>query len=253
MRTTFMFSLMALLLTLIGCTRAPTAGGVAPTASSASAGAQNVLGNGTVVDDIRLGIATDCAGPDCATRVTLAKAAAIARHGLAPTAIGAAQFYMPYVAPGAALGSGGGLIVVFDLDDGSRSAVDTFCFTTCHVVDTQPVAPLTLPGPEDHGPLVDPLVEAPNDCSSPDHPTCNEALQVAIATATKNGFIAPATMAETHYYITYVIPCSPEAAASEAEYIVNLYIAGEHDTLGELAIGVYCGSGPCHPVSPPNP
>jgi hypothetical protein len=226
--------------------------GVAPSASGPSEAAQHELENGTVIDEIRLGTATDCAGPDCETRLKLATAEVTSRRGLAPSAIGAAQFYLPYVAPGAVLGSGGDLIVVFDLDDGSRSAVDTFCFTTCYVVDAQPVPPLTLPSPDDHGPMVDPLVEAPIDCSSPDHLTCNEAVQVAIATATKSGFIAPATMAQTHYYIRHVTPGSPESAAWDVEYIVNLYVAGEHDNLAEEVVGVTCGSDPCHAVSPPN-
>jgi hypothetical protein len=95
------------------------------------------------------------------------------------------------------------------------------------------------------------LVETPLDCSSPDYPTCNEAVQVAITTATTNGFIARATITDTHYYVVYVTPGSPEAAAFKADYIVHLYIAGDHDNLAESAIGVYCGSGPCQTVSLP--
>jgi hypothetical protein len=242
---------MVLALTLTGCTSAPATGGVAPADSASSAATQEeVLENGTVVDGVRLGVATDCAGPDCDTRLKLATAEVIARHGLVPGAIGEAQFYMPYIPPGATLGSGGGSIVVFDLDDGSRAAVYTFCFDSCSV-RTPTLAPLTLPPPDDHGPLVDPLVKAPIDCSSPDHPTCDEAMQVAIATATNSGFIAPATIADTHYYITYITPGSPEAAAFNVEYIVHLYVAGDHDNLAETAIGVYCGSEPCQAVSLP--
>jgi hypothetical protein len=250
MRNSILVSLIAMTLTLIGCTRMPTAGGVAPETSS-PAPTQQVLENGTVVDGIRLGTATDCAGPDCETRLKLATADAMSRHDLAPSAIGPAHFYLPYVPPGATLGSGGGYIVVLDLDDGSRAAVYTFCFTTCGVV-TQPLAPLTLEGSGDHGPLVDPVVEARLDCSSPDHPSCDEAVQVAIAAATTNGFIAPTTIADTHYYVVYVTPGSPEAAAFKAEYIVHFYIAGDHDNLAESAIGVYCGSGPCETVSLPD-
>lgn len=245
----FFFPLLAVALVLGACSRAPTAEGVASPTSDASAAAQHVLENGTVVDGIRVGIATDCVGPDCDTRLKLATAAAIARHGLAPTALGAPQFYMPYITPGATLGSGGGAIVVFDLGDGSQVAVYTYCMDTCFVASPQPVRPPTLESPGDHGPLVDPLVEAPVDCSSADHPTCDDALQVAISTATKNGFIVPATMAKTHYYVTNVIPGSPEASASGAEYIVHFYIAGDHDNLAELAIGVSCGSGPCRAAS----
>jgi hypothetical protein len=254
-RTRILIPLMALTLTLTGCTRAPTAGGVAPAASAASAttagsaAAQQVLENGTVIDDTLLGLATNCGGPDCDTRVKLATAEAIKRHGHTP--VGAAQFYMPYIPPGATLGSAGGLIVVFDLDDGSQAAVHTFCFDTCFVVNPQPGPPLTLPSPDDHGPLVDPSVKAPLDCSSPDHPTCNEAVQVAIAAATTNGFIAPATITATHYYIVYVTPGSPEATTFKVEYLINLYVAGDHDNLAESVIGVYCGSGPCHAVALP--
>jgi hypothetical protein len=250
MRTRILVPLIALTFTLSGCIGTPTAGVVAPEASAPTT-TQQVLDNGTVVDGIRLGTATDCAGPDCETRLKLATADAMSRHDLAASAIGPAHFYLPYVPPGATLGSGGGYIVVLDLDDGSRAAVYTFCFTTCGVV-TQSLAPLNLAGSGDHGPLVDPLVEARLDCSSPEHPSCNDAVQVAIATATTNGFIAPATIADTHYYVDYVTPGSPEAAAFEAEYIVHLYIAGDHDNLAESAIGVYCGSGPCQTVSLPD-
>ena len=252
MRRSLPFALLVSLLALTGCSSAPTPERVVPAASGAPATPREALENGTVVDDIRLGIATDCAGPDCETRLKLATAEVISRHGVAPSAIGAAQFFVPYVPPGATLGSGGGLIVVFDLADGSRAAVHTFCFTTCAVAGPQPVAPLTLPSAEDHGPTVDPLVSAPTDCSLPNHPTCNEAVRVAIASATESGFIAPATMAETHYYIRSVIPGSPESRAWDVEYIVNLYIAGEHDNLAEQAVGVYCGTGPCRAVPPPS-
>jgi hypothetical protein len=247
-----LFALLLSLLPLTGCSSAPTPEHVVPGATGAPAASRDALENGTVVDDIRLGIATDCAGPDCEARLKLATAEVIARHSVAPGAIGAAQFFVPYIPPGATLGSGGGLIVVFDLADGSRSAVYTFCFTTCAVVGPQPVAPLTLPSPEDHGPLVDPLVSAPTECSSPDHPTCNEALRVAIATATRIGFIAPATVEEMHYYISHITPGSPESAIWDVEYIVNFYVPSEHDTLAEQVVGVTCGSGSCHAVPPPD-
>lgn len=255
MRTSILIASMALTLAITGCTSIPTRESVAPAASAdssaPSAASQQVLENGTVVDDIRLGMATECGGPDCATRMKLATAEAISRHGLASSAIGAAHFYMPYIPPGTTLGTGGGLIVVFEIDDGSQAAIYTFCFDSCFVVNAQPVPPLTLPSPEDHGPLVDPLVEAPRDCSTPDHPACNGALRVAIDEATTNGFISPATIADTHYYIDYIAAGSPEAAAFKAEYIVHLYIPGDHDNLAETAIGVFCGSGPCQTVSLP--
>lgn len=232
--------------TLIGCSRAETPAGAVPQATEGP----QTLANGTVVDNIRVGTSIECApDPDCTTRVTLARAAAIERHGLAPNAIGAAHFFMPYIPPGATLGAGGSKIVVFDLDDGSQAAVNTFCMDTCYVVSPQPVQPLTLEGTSDHGPLVDPLVEAPRDCASADHPTCDEAVQVALDSATTNGFLAPDTKAEAHYYVIYIAPDSPEAAASKSEYIVDIYIAGEHDVLAETAIGVYCGSGTCQVVS----
>jgi hypothetical protein len=75
-------------------------------------------------------------------------------------------------------------------------------------------------------------------------------VRVAIDTATSNGFLTPGTIDDAHYYVTYVTPDSPEAGASKAEYIVHIYIAGEHETLAETAIGVRCGAGPCQAVSP---
>jgi hypothetical protein len=252
MRISLRFALLVSLLALTGCSSAPMPERVAPVASGATSGPQSALENGAVVDEIRLGIATDCAGSDCDTRLRLATAEVISKRGLAPSAIGPAEFYLPYVAPGATLGSGGGLILVFDVDEGSPAAVYTFCFTTCEIVDPQPASPMTLPSGVDHGPMVDPQVAAPVDCSSPDHPTCNEALRVAIATATEGGFIAPATVEEMHYYISYITPGSPESAVWDVEYIVNLYVPGEHDNLAEQVVGVTCGSGSCHSVPPPD-
>ena len=238
---------LALSLMLVGCSRLPTAG--EPSAEMTQPG--QVLANGTVVDDIRVGVPIECptTDPECETRLTLAKEAAVARHGLAPTAIGAARFYMTYLPPGAAYGSGAGAIVVLDLEDGSRAAVHTVCFDGCFVVEPQPVQPQTLEPAVDHGPQVDPFVEAPVDCASADRPTCNEAIKVAIATASEHGFLAPDTIADAHYCVTFLPPDSPEAAATKAEYIVDIYIAGDHDLLAETAIAVYCGSGPCQVVS----
>ncbi len=239
--------LLALSLIVIGCSRLPTAAEATP--ETAPSG--HVLANGSVVDDIRVGIPLDClaSNPECETRLTLAKEAAIARHGLLPTAIGEAHFYMTYLAPGAAYGSGGGAIVVFDLDDGSQAAVHTVCFDGCFVVEPQPVQPETLEPTLDHGPLVDPFVEAPADCTSADHPSCNEAVKVAIAIANEDGFLAPETIADAHYYVIFLPHDSAAAAATKAEYIVDIYLAGDHDLLAETAIAVYCGSGPCNVVS----
>lgn len=238
---------LALSLILIGCSRLPAAGEASPETTLP----RQVLANGSVVDDIRVGIPIECPAtdPECETRLTLAKEATIARHGIAPTAIGAAHFYMTYLAPGAAYGSGSDAIVVFDLDDGSQAAIQTVCFDGCFVVEPQPLRPPTLEPAIDHGPLVDPFVEAPVDCASADHPTCNEAIKVAIASANEHDFLAPETVADDHYYVIFLPPDSPEAAATKAEYIVDIYVAGDHDLLAETAIAVYCGSGPCQVVS----
>jgi hypothetical protein len=249
---------VALALMLTGCSSLATTGGAAPRteepgASAAPAAGQQVLPNGTVVDNIRLGVAVDCglvAGSECTTALNLATTEAAARHNLASTSIGAAHFYLPYSPPGAVLGGGSGYVVVLDLADGSQAAVYVYCLDKCQVIPPQPVRPMTLASPDDHGPTVDPMVNAPVDCASPDHATCNEALQVAFATATSNGFLAPATIANAHYYITYVIPGSPEAASSKAEYIVHFYVAGASDTLAETSVGVSCQAGPCQAVSP---
>jgi hypothetical protein len=236
---------LALSLPLIGCSMLAALVGAVPQVTEP----QQTLANGTVVDNIRVGNAADCAtDPDCATRIELAKDAVIERHGVPPSAIGAVQFYRPYLPPGAARGTGGFKIVVFDLEDGSQAAVNTFCMDSCSVVPRQPVQPLTLEGSGDHGPLVDPKVEAPLTCSSADHPACDEAVQVAIDRARAIDFVTSETIAKAHYYVIYVAPGTPEAAISKAEYIVDIYIAGEHDVLAETAIGVYCGSGPCQVV-----
>jgi hypothetical protein len=242
---------VALFLMLTGCSLLAILEEAAPAATNPAP-----FANGTVIDGIRVGISIDCASdPDCPSRLALAKAAAIERHDVAPSAIGAAHFYMPYIPPGAVLGSGGGKIVVFDLEDGSKAAIYTHCMDGCLVVSPQPVQPLTLENPRDHGPLVDPLVQAPVECSSADHPTCDEAVHVAIESATASGFLTPDRIAEAHYYVLNVPSESLQAAASKAEYFVDIYIAGAHGPITETVIGVYCGKGNCQVVSstPANP
>jgi hypothetical protein len=236
--------LLALSLAAIACST-PAA------ASPRPSGTQTGLANGAVVDGIQVGEPIDCpvSQPDCETRLTMATAAAIARHDLAPTAIGRARFYLPYLQPGAAYGTGGGAIVVFDLQDGSQAAVHTFCFDGCSVVGVQPVAPESLAPVVDHGPLVDPFVSKPADCQSDAQPMCNQAFEVAIAAATKRGILTAATIADAHYYVTFYAAGSPEATALKAEYLVDVYVAGPHGPTAEVGIAVSCTSGSCRAVS----
>jgi hypothetical protein len=154
--------LVALTLVLTGCSSLATPGGAAPrtsepAASAAPAAAQQVLANGTVVDNIRLGVAVDCklvAGSECTTALNLATTEAAGRHNLPLTSIGAPHFYLPYSPPGAALGGGGGYIVVLDLADGSQAAVYVYCFDRCQVIPPQPVRPMTLPSPGGYDTLI---------------------------------------------------------------------------------------------------
>lgn len=207
--------------------------------------------NGSVVDSIRIGAPIDCpdTDPECVDRLTLAKEAVIERHRIDSTTIGAARFYLSYLAPGAEHGGGGGAIVVFDLEDGSQAAVLTVCFDGCHVVDPQPLAPLEIPPSTDHGPLIDPLVKEQVDCTSADYPSCNEAVSVAIAAATQSQIITVDTVATAHYYVTYMPLQQAESSAKEAEYVIDIYVAGEHDVLAEISVEVSCGLGPCEVVS----
>jgi len=244
----------AVAIALGGCAMPPPSEAPASDAPNASADAQSdapkaggLLGNGSVVDGIRVGEPFDCPATrsECATRLTLAAKAAMARHGLAPVAIGPTRFYMPYLQPGAANGGGGGAIVVFDLREGSQAAIYTVCFDGCFVVDPQPVAPETLAPAVDHGPLVDPFVETPVDCRSAEHPRCNEAVKVAIAAATERGIVTPDTIAAAHYYVTSYPAGSPEATALKGEYLVDVYVAGPHGPTAEVASQVTCASGSC--------
>jgi hypothetical protein len=236
----------------MSCAGSPPGAGSQPESTGAAGLAQegDTLAAGEIVDAIRVGSAMDCLGPDCAERLSLAKDAAIKRHSLTPAALGPASFYQPYLPPGGGYGSGGGMSVVFDLQDGSRAAVETFCFDTCFVVDPQPVAPVALPTVEDHGPLVDPVVASPIDCASAKLPMCNEAVAVAIETATSDGLIKAATISDTHYYTRPVDPGSPEAEAG-ADYVVTVYGAGDHEVVEERAIPVSCASGRCVALSLP--
>lgn len=235
----------ALALILAACSGPSNAGSAAPAGQS-----PGTLAIGTVVDDIRVGEAFECgsANPECDVRLRLAREAAIQRHGLTPDAIGAARFYLTYLPPGAAYGSGSNAIVVFDVDDGSQVAVETSCFDGCFVVDPQPVTPATLPPAVDHGPLVDPGVEAPVDCDSTEHPTCNDAVAAAIASAREHGLITAETMATTHYYVTNLASNS-SGAVDQTTYLVDVYVAGDRDVLSEAGVLVGCSSGSCQVVS----
>jgi len=221
-----------------------------PSPSSAPL-ASGVLANGSIVDGIRVGEPIDCpvSVPDCETRLTMATDAVIARHSVAPSAIGHVQFYLPYLQPGATYGSGGGAIVVFDLQDGSQAAVHTFCMDSCLVVGAQPVAPESLPPAVDHGPLVDPFVKNPVACRSDGEPACDEAVTVAIEAATAAGVLTADTISDAHYYVTYYPAGSPEATALKAQYLVDIYVASPQGSTAEVGIAVSCASGSCDAVS----
>lgn len=236
---------LGMLTALVGCSVAATSNpSKASEGESVSVSAAS-LSDGSVVDGIRVGEPIDCVGPDCAIRIELAEEAAMSRHGVPSSALGAPNFYLPHIPAGAALGTGGGSIVVFDVDDGSMVAVHTYCFSDCFVVEVQPVPSLKAGVGNDHGPLVDPLVDSPVGCSTTEQPACDEAVQVAIAAATRDGFLAKGDDRTTHYYVTYFAPDSSEAEALQAEYLVNFYVAGDHGPIHETAIAVDCSAGSC--------
>jgi hypothetical protein len=234
---------------LVACTGARTGSSSGPASTESPAPAAEGLANGTVVDGVPVGLSTGCVGPDCDQSLALARNEAAKKHGVSPDALGPPSFYEPYLVPGSTSGGGGGLVVVFALQNGSLAAVETFCFDTCAVVNPSSVSPLPPSSVQDHGPLVDPFVGAPTTCSSAEHPLCDDAVAAAIATATSDGLIKDATKGDTHYWVSPVDPGSPEAG-SGADFVVTIYVAGTHDVVAERAIPVSCGASHCTAMAP---
>lgn len=123
----------ALALMLTACTRLPTGAGVAPAPP-----APGVLPIGSVVDGHRIGPLMECAA-GCDDALSFAKSSAISTRGLDPTAITDVQVYMPFISEGGAA-SGGGYVVVYNIQGGSLIAIRVHCGVgDCQVVKPQPI------------------------------------------------------------------------------------------------------------------
>ena len=130
---------VAMALTLVACSRATQVG--AP-ASAAPA----VLPIGAVIDGHQVGPLLDCS-TTCDDVLSFAEASAVSTRSLDPNDIRAVHVYVPFVPPGAT-SSGGGFVVVYDLEDGLEMGIRVHCGVgACQVVAPQPI---DLPPPVDY-------------------------------------------------------------------------------------------------------
>ena len=238
----------AMILLGAGCS-SPSSGAPLETRLSTgpAANAGSALDPGAIVDGHQIGEPMDCVD-GCDAALALANETANER-GLDPRSIEATSVYAPFVPDGAA-STGGGYIVVYWVTDGSRIAIRVHCGVgACQVIAPQPALPAALPSPNDHGPLVDPLVEAPVGCSKPGLETCDEAVAVAVESAIDDGFIGADTLGDAHYYVTPIDPSWLQDGAPHVDDVVTIYVAGDHENVAETAIGVDCTTGTCRVIA----
>lgn len=123
--------LLALFLTMTGCTRLPTEAGAAATEPAA-------LPSPTMVGGHQLGPVIDCS-TTCKDVLSFAETSAISTLSLDPVAIMNHVVYAPFI-PAGMTSSGGGYVVVYDLNDGSQLAIRVHCGVgDCQVVPPQPI------------------------------------------------------------------------------------------------------------------
>lgn len=134
-RRLFLSSLavLALLLTLAGCSRLPTAAGAATAAPDPA-----ILPDGAIIDGHQVGSILDCTNR-CEDVLSFAEASAIATRGLDPEAVMDIRVYSTFLQPGMQR-TGGGYVVVYDLAGGVRMAIRVHCGVgDCLLVEPQPI------------------------------------------------------------------------------------------------------------------
>jgi hypothetical protein len=89
----------------------------------------------------------------------------------------------------------------------------------------------------DHYTLGDPI-----DCNAHRDPTCEEHLQVAMGTATDKRGVAPEAIAGHHLFRESI----PGTRPGSSSLIIVVFDLADGS---RVAVGVYCGVGPCHVVN----
>lgn len=126
-------AVLALLLTLAGCSRLPNPAGAASVAPDPAA-----LADGTIVDGHQVGQILDCS-TGCDDVLSFAETSAIDIRGLDQSAITDVHVYIPFI-PAGMTATGGGYVVVYDLADGLQMAIRVHCGVgDCQVVPPQPI------------------------------------------------------------------------------------------------------------------
>lgn len=138
--TSSAISVISLLsLMLAACSRLPASAGstmvpVEPVASESPA----VLRNGAVIDGHQVGPLMDCSS-GCEGALAFAQQSAIETRGLDPNEVRDVTVYVPYTPPGET-STGGGYVVVYGLDDGSRIGIRVHCGVgPCQLIEPQPI------------------------------------------------------------------------------------------------------------------
>lgn len=126
-------AVLALVLTLAGCSRMPT-----PAAAPSLAPDPAALPDGAIVDGHQLGQLLDCS-TGCEDVLSFAESSAVDTRGLDPSAITDVHVYIPFV-PAGMTATGGGHVVVYDLAGGLPIAIRVHCGVgDCQVVEPQPI------------------------------------------------------------------------------------------------------------------
>ena len=126
-------AVLAVLLTVAGCSRLPTPAGAATAAPDPA-----ILADGSVIDGHQVGPIVDCTNR-CKEVLSFAETSAIATRGLDPEAITDVRVYTTFLQPGMQQ-TGGGYVIVYNLADGLQMAIRVHCGVgDCQLVEPQPI------------------------------------------------------------------------------------------------------------------
>ena len=98
-------------------------------------------------------------------------------------------------------------------------------------------------GPVGPGSVIDGYkIGDPNDCTFAADPVCDDAFIVAIDTATGKRGVDPNVIGDHRFFSEYI---PPGYVLSGSTFIVVFDLVDG----SQMAVGVYCGAGPCQAVS----
>lgn len=124
---------LALLLTVAGCSRLPTEAGAATAAPDPA-----ILPDGALIDGHQVGSIVDCTDR-CEDVLSFAETSAIETRSLDPDGVTVTRVYTTFLQPGMQR-TGGGYVVVYDLVDGVQMAIRVHCGVgPCVLVPPQPI------------------------------------------------------------------------------------------------------------------